>query len=376
MAVLEMCRSLNRRGIRCLLASTNADGAGRNMDVPLGQTIEYEGVPTILFPRQVSEPVKYSRPFARWLLQHVRDFDVVHIHGVFLYPCFAAARACRRDGVPYIVRPFGTLDPWSLRQKRVRKRLLWILVARKMLKKAAAVHYTTGEERRLAEAPLKLSRGVVIPLGVDNELFENAASGEGADEAYAPVAGHPYVLLLSRLDPKKGIELVIDGFAALASEGTYEDWRLVIAGDGEPRYVEALKRRAREATAEGRILFPGWLDGVEKRTALGGASVFALASYQENFGLAVVEAMARGVPVLVSDQVNLVAEIREAGAGWIVPVEPMAIRTVLARVFSSREERVRRGRAGRDLASRRFRWSVVTEELRGLYCSLRPSGPS
>src|SRR5438445_1337264 len=169
-AVLGMGRVLANHGVNVCIATTDADGAG-HLPVEHGKVQDWQGVPAVFFPRQWSEAFKYSGPLAAWLGDHVTDFDVVHVHAVFSHACLAAANACRSGHVPYIVRPLGTLDPWSLRQKPIRKRLLWHCGARSMLQKAAAVHYTTSEEQRLVEESLGLGRGVVIPLGVDAELL-------------------------------------------------------------------------------------------------------------------------------------------------------------------------------------------------------------
>src|SRR5216683_7337951 len=109
-AVLAMCRALGRKGVDVLIATTDADGEGR-LPVEHGRVTSYGGTPAIFFPRQWSEAFKYSHPLAHWLDQHVADFDAVHVHAVFSHACLAAGQACRRAGVPYVVRPLGTLDP-------------------------------------------------------------------------------------------------------------------------------------------------------------------------------------------------------------------------------------------------------------------------
>ncbi|HYG79851.1 MAG TPA: glycosyltransferase, partial [Pyrinomonadaceae bacterium] len=148
LAVFEMCRALGERGAEVLIATTDADGSGR-LAVETGTPLMFEGVETVFFARRLSERFGYSRTLARWLKLNAGGFDVAHIHAVFSHPCVAAARACRLNRVPYVVRPLGSLDPWSMRQKPWRKRLLWHAAARRMLRGAAAVHYTTLEERRL-----------------------------------------------------------------------------------------------------------------------------------------------------------------------------------------------------------------------------------
>jgi glycosyltransferase involved in cell wall biosynthesis len=331
-AIFEMCRALQERGIEPLIASTDADGA-RRLPVELGHPLVYKRVPAVFFSRQWSEAFKYSHPLARWVDEHVQGFDVVHIHAVFSHACLAAAKACHRHKVPYVVRPLGTLDPWSLRQKHRRKCLLWHLGARSMLRRTTAIHYTTAEEQRLAEEPLGLGRGVVIPLGVDVKLLE-VPSGAGSFRCRYPSLGHdPYVLVLCRLHPKKGLELFLEVFLEVTREEEFQQWQLVIAGEGEAGYVASLKRLVREQGGQDRVCFSGWLDGAEKVAALREAALMALPSHQENFGLSVVEAMACGVPVLLSMQVNLAVEIQAAGAGWIAPLERAALLEILAQAL-------------------------------------------
>ena len=177
-AVLGMGQALPQQGVQVLIATTDADGP-RRLPVAHGSELSWQGVPAIFFPRQWSEAFKYSGQLAGWLDHHVAEFDVVHIHAVFSHACLAAADACRGARVPYVVRPLGTLDPWSLKQKPVRKQLLWHVGVKRMLHGAAAIHYTTAAEQRLAEVPLGLRRGVVIPLGVDEELFDAPPNPQG-----------------------------------------------------------------------------------------------------------------------------------------------------------------------------------------------------
>ncbi len=356
-AVVGMSTALQHTGVAVQIATTDADGPTR-LHVPHRTCVDWAGVPTIFFPRQLTEAFKYSGPLAGWLTEHVADFDVVHVHAVFSHACLAAASACDRRHVPYVVRPLGTLDPWSLQQKRARKQLLWRLGVRRMLDRAAAIHYTTASERRLAESALPLRRGVVIPLGVDDALFEYRA----------PRSEKPYVLVLGRLHPKKGIETFVEVFLEVSEQ--LPGWRLMIAGDGDANYVAALKSRVAKIDAHERVTFSGWLQGEAKTAALTGAALLALPSRQENFGLVVAEALACGTPVLVSTHVNLADEIAAAHAGWVVPLEYAALRDTLADILRDGPERERRGRAGRELATRCYTWGSVADEVSHLYRSL------
>src|SRR5262245_56279688 len=135
-AIIPMCRSLMQHGTEVLLLSTT-DGLP---ETPCGKVVEYKYVPAIFFPSQLGESFKYSRPLTSWLTANLRSFDVVHIHAVFNHSSVAASQACRKTGVPYVIRPLGTLDRWSMTQKSLRKRVFWRLCGKQMLSKTAAVH--------------------------------------------------------------------------------------------------------------------------------------------------------------------------------------------------------------------------------------------
>src|ERR1044072_4518726 len=140
-AIVPMCRALMQQGIEVLLLSTT-DGLSETR-----AAVAYKGVPSIFFPPRFGASFKYSRPLTAWLSSNIKNFDLAHIHAVFNHSSIAAARACRKAGVPYIIRPLGTLDPWSMTKKYVPKRVFWNISGKAMLRDAAAVHYTSEVEK-------------------------------------------------------------------------------------------------------------------------------------------------------------------------------------------------------------------------------------
>lgn len=368
-AIFPMCRALRKQGAEVLLASTNA-GLEDSAELKLERSITYKGLPTILFPTQIGSSFKYSRPFAQWLDEHVSDYDLVHIHSVFNHASISAARSCRKRGVPYIVRPLGTLDPWSMKQKSLRKKAFWYGGIRKMLTEAAAIHYTSKAEQRAVEESLGLNHGAVIHLGVDCRPPHGTGDVNDLSEEFPSLRNYPYVLFMSRLHPKKALEILLEAFLSLAAQKEFSVWRLVVAGDGSPKYVRSLKQTVANRLTGDLVVFTGWLDGRKKEAALRNASILVLPSYQENFGLCVMEALAHGVPVLVSPHVNLAPEIEAAEAGWISALDSTALEAALADALSSREERESRGEAGRVLA-RKFAWPIIAGQLSDLYASVR-----
>src|SRR6185295_10295800 len=189
-AIIPMCRALMQQGIEVLLVTTDAGLTEKKV-------AEYKGVPAKLFPSEFGESFKYSRPLASWLTANIREFDLVHVHAVFNHSSVAAARACRRAGVPYVIRPLGTLDPWSMSQKSLRKRVFWQVAGKGMLQAAAAVHYTSEGEKLSTERLTGLNHGRVVPLGI--ETTSTATRDKQS-----------YVLVLSRLHPKKGLDVLIE----------------------------------------------------------------------------------------------------------------------------------------------------------------------
>jgi len=169
---------------------------------------------------------------------------------------------------------------------------------------------------------------------------------------------------------------LLEAFLALVKKSEFETWRLVIAGDGETEYIASLKRLTQVLGGNGKVLLTGWLGGAHKAAALREAALLALTSRQENFGLCVVEALACGVPVVVSDRVNLATEIENAGAGWVTTLEKTNLERVLAEALCDEGERRRRGLAGLDLVERQFSWSKVADELNLLYRSVVRKAPA
>jgi glycosyltransferase involved in cell wall biosynthesis len=362
-AIVPLCRALMAQKTEAVLVATDEGLTRINTDC----LADYKGVPARFFPVQLGGSFKYSRPLSLWLKHNVQSFDVAHIHAVFNHASLAAANACRSAKVPYVVRPLGTLDPWSMRQKPVRKRVFWFVSGKKMLESSAAVHYTAPGEKQATESLLGLNHGRVIPLGVEASDW---SQNPDLVEWFPGLADQRYMLVLSRLDPKKALDVLIESFVSLVRRPEFSLWRLVIAGDGPREHVALLKEKAANSH---RIIFTGWVEGQQKEALLRNASLLALPSRQENFGFSVLEAMARGVPVLLSPEVNLSREIEAADAGWIVNRDELT--SGLSAALADDAERARRGNAAR-LFAQRYSWEKTATDLIGLYEEVRCSSRS
>jgi glycosyltransferase involved in cell wall biosynthesis len=287
------------------------------------------------------------------LHRHLCDFDVLHIHAMFLWPGLAASRAAWEHQVPYVVSPRGMLVPELIARKSRMAKTAWIrLFDREMLRKAAAIHVTSQREAAdLAFLGLKTQRIVRIPNGLDIPDFEDVAT-EARDD---------FVLYLGRLDPKKSVELLIEAMTQLPGV------KLRIAGDGAPDYVRQLKALTERMGIEGRVTFLGHLDDKEKWQEYLRAAVFVLPSLSENFANAVLEAMAAGCPVVVTRGVGLAETIARERCGVLVERDPVAIATELRELIANRELREPLGRNGARVAREHFSWSQVADRMAEAY---------
>lgn len=362
-AVVGFCRALRAAGVQAEIATTNADGSGV-LPVALRDRIRYEDVPTTFFARY-GEGFKYSPGMARWLRRHVQDFDVVHVHAIYSYSSIAAGTVCRRAKVPYVLRPLGSLDPWARGHSAWKKRLLEIAAVRSLIAGAAAIHFMTDEERQLASDVTGRIPALVVSPGVDDELLAGKVGR---------FSGEPRIISLSRLDPSKRLEELIRAFHHASDCEDLRSWRLTIAGDGDPGYRQSLEALAKAGPAANRIEFIGWVSGEAKRTWLSRASLFALPSHQENFGLGLLEALACGVPAVMSHGVNLSRDVVAAGAGWTCGDEsPLA--DVIRRAMRDAHGRMRASAAARHFAAR-FSWRDAGRALADQYTRIVyvPSG--
>lgn len=362
-AVPVMARGLARAGLEVHIATTDDNGAG-HLDVPLEQPLLQDGVTFWYFRRQ-TQFYTASWPITRWLARHVRHYDLLHIHCLFSYASVAAAFFAIRCGVPYIVRPLGTLMRWGMEQRRPSlKRLSFALIERHILRRAALVHYTSEQERREA-AQLGLDTpSLVIPLGLDPSSFVSLLAGEFRRQR-PELAERTLLLFMSRLDPKKGLDLLLPAFARVCQQ--HFDVALVLAGSGQDAFKAQLRAEAIRLGLERNLVWAGFLSGDAKLAALADADVFVLSSYSENFGVAVVEAMARGLPVIISDQVGIHHEVAGAGAGLVVPCQVEALAQAIVQLAGDADLRRRLGANGRRLARERFSLEVVTTRLMQVY---------
>jgi glycosyltransferase involved in cell wall biosynthesis len=317
-----------------------------------------------LFPARFPRRMAYSPGLAAELDGTVRDFDVVHIHNLWQFPQYAGFRAASRHGVPYIVSPHGSLDPYLRRRGRVRKAVSTRLWQGRMLGKAKALHVTTDAEKELIRDLAPSVPRSIVPCGLHVDEFSTLP--DPGDFRRRRLGGYdgPIVLFLGRITDKKGVDVLIRAFATVRRAG---EARLVIAGPDDSGLVPKLTRLVGQLSLQADdVEFTGPIFGEERLAALAAADVWALSSHTENFGIAVVEAAAAGCPVVISPGVNLAQDLLVDHAGVVAEATPEVFGAALRSLLEDDAERSRLRRAGPEWAAR-YDWSRVAPRLAAMY---------
>ena len=363
-SVHGLAAGLARRGHDVHVYTTNVDG-DRDLDVPTDQPMALDGVSVHYFPVPALRRLYWAPSLERRLRESIAGFDVVHIHGVYLWPLLVAARAAARAGVPYVVAPRGQL----IRDLIVRKsrwiKTAWIqLFERVTLAQAAAVHVTAETEgSALRELGLSARRIACIPNGVDYP------------EVHEPLEGGPYgnlpsqyVLFLSRINWKKGLDRLIQAWQLIPH------LPLVIAGNDDEGYQPRLEELARTLGIADRVLFIGAVSDEHKWALYERAQLFVLPSYSENFGNVVAEAMAMACPVVLTPEVGIAPLVRAAGAGVVTEGAPEKLAAAIAELLLDPDRRLEMGRRGAETARMQLSWNGIAETTEALYRELLQPG--
>jgi len=328
-----------------------------------------DAVTTRCFPTSVHSP-KYglSLPFTRAVRQEITHFDVVHIHAVWNFPTYYTMRAAGRADVPYVVAPQGSFDPWALREGARAKAFYGRFVERPLLRRCAFLQALTQKEALQFEDYGLDAPTVIIPNGVDMQQFERQAPRLGERLGLPP--GSKTLLYLSRIDPKKGLDVLIRAFAHLRNERP--DIFLVIAGhDAGYGHEPGIRALVSSLGLEAACRLLGEVKGDAKYDTLLGADAFALTSHSEGLPIAVLEAMAAGLPVVVSHECNVPA-VAERNTGFLVSPEVDEVAVALRELFADEERARRMGDEGRRLVRERFTWSSISSATIRAYQEARP----
>lgn len=359
-SVHGLCKALVRVGHDVHVFTTSVDGEC-DSDVPLGCPVDVDGVKVWYFPSRRLRRLFFAPRMAQALRAGLANFDLVHLHSVFLWPTLTAAHAARKAGVPYLLAPRGMLNPDLIRRKNALLKRTWIrLFERRNIEHAAALHLTAEiEEIELRKLGFDLPRTICIPNGIDLEQIEGVPEGKVSTESRGI-----FVLFLGRINWKKGLDRLLEAWRFVPAT------QLLIAGNDEESYRPELERLAHDLGVTDRVQFVGPVAGQEKWQLLRSAALFILTSRSENFGMAVLEAMAVGCPVAVTPEVGLAATISREGCGIVIDGEPETMGTAIRSLLQDEAARIDMSTRGREVAKARFGWDAIAKDMQQAYSDI------
>jgi glycosyltransferase involved in cell wall biosynthesis len=379
-----LCRALAEAGHEVVIYTTDA-GVARRKETPLDRPVRKDGYEIRYFPAwRHPREFKISTGLFAGLRAELSGFDVVHIYSYYGFWVWAAVRTCCERGVPFLLHPHGSLDPFLLGRHSIRKGIYARTIGERCWGRAAGLLFNSEEERRLALGGRSASSkktsppSFVVPVGIEPEWFEEP--GYAAEERVRQLLPNctespesEWIVFFGRLDFKKGLDLLVRAFAELARRRPLV--RLILAGPESPGYAAKVRGWLDREGLLDRATFTGPLEGRARVALVRRARLLALLSYSENFGQVVAEAMAARVPVVISNRVNISGDIAAARAGIVVPCDASRAANAMQTVLDDSAGAEQMGERGRVWAERYWTWPVVAEQMLAAYASVIGRAP-
>lgn len=353
----ELAAGLAAGGDTCRIATLAGGRYGTPPPVPAVDVLGYEAPDA----SKLGKSAAFNRDIGRL----ATEADLVHLHGLWTGQNWAAGKAARKARKPYIITPHSMMMPWAWQRSRLKKKLAGVMFEHANLRGAALLHALSQGEADAMRALGFNSRIELVPNGLHTATFTNLPAPDAFMQRFPETRDRRWILFLGRISEQKGIIEGMRGCFDAAAGG--KDFQLIVAGHDEFGLQKLLETAVRRKGLEGRVTFTGVLDRPTVLSVLSRTTLLLQPSKSEGLSLSILEAMAAGVPVLISPACNM-PEVASHGAGRIVEPERTAIATALKQLFSlSPAELTSMGTRGRDLARNRFDWSKILPQYRRMY---------
>jgi len=321
------------------------------------------GVKAAIFPSKVENSNRSCLSVWKELDHTIAGSDIVHIHGLWNFHANFAAHAAQWRRTPFLVTPHGMLDRWALRRSRLKKIAYGFLFERRNLRKAARVQFFNDEELIESQDFEPRLKAFVLPNGVQTDLWRSVPGRNAFLETHPEFRGRVVVLFLGRLHPKKGFDLLIPAFATVSQR--INGLHLVIAGPDENGYRQKIEEMVKQCGVSDQVTFTGMVQGETKREILAASDFFILTSHQEGDSIAVKEAMAAGLPVIITNSCHF-NEVAQEGAGIVVPQDIKEITKALEKM-ATEAQREEMGKRAANLIAKHYTWTRIVEQLLETY---------
>jgi glycosyltransferase involved in cell wall biosynthesis len=337
--------------------------------IPLRSGVELHAFPTA----GLAAKWRFSAGLEKELARLVAGTDVVHVHGLWMWPQWSAARLAARFGKPLVVTSHGFLQPWMWQRQswpqRLKKTIYWHGLAYPAFQRAAMIHALTPREAGVLASFFPHHTPRVIPHGIDLAAADQALSSLPPQDSREP----PFFLFVGRLHPGKGIHLLIKAFARLPQN----PFRLKIAGPTQQResaYADSVHQLVATLGLEDKVLFTGAVRGATKWQLYRDAWTFCLPSYSEVIGLVNLEAATAETPVITSYETGISADWQQSGGILLHPEEETIYAALCQAMAWSVPERQTRGKTLRALVKEQYSWTLVGEQWEAVYRQLAGGG--
>lgn len=373
---LEFAPALARKGINVDLVTTNANGL-ENLQIlrPHSWLQREPGLRMRYFPRCGRMEYKLSLSLLAWLWRHIKDYDVVLISSNFSFPVLAAAVACRAKRVPYLITPHGMLEPWALGHKAWKKKIYFCAIERPLVLRGACAIQALNQSEADNIGALQLGSPIItVANGIDSESegLGNISDAEPFFVRFPTTRGKPLVLFLHRIDPKKGLDVLAKSFAIVKER--LPQTHLIVAGPDTIGFTDKAKAFFEAAGCGDAVTFTGMLEGGLKRGAFAASSVFVAPSYSEGFSMSVLEAMAAGLPCVLTTGCNF-PEADEARVAYVTDVDAEKFATALMAALNDPPAARALGERARQFVLASYTWDQIATKFQTLVYNLLPEQP-
>lgn len=324
------------------------------------------GVTTHSIPRSGRGSYAYSFMLARWLWHNTHRYDLLHLHTIFAFPTLAASRIARYKRRPYVISPHGMLEPWCLAYKSWKKQPYLRLIEQTTLAQSAALQALTAEEHGNLLALGISASAFILPNGINIKEFDVLPARSEFESVFPQVRGKKILFFMGRIDPKKGLDLLVKAMAQLLRQHSAKDFCLVIAGPDLIGHKSQIERLINDESLSAQVIWTGMLTGRLKLAALNAADVFVLPSRSEGFSVAVLEAMAARCPVVITEATNF-SEVSSERAGFVIDTDVEQLSDALTKLLNDESLRRTMGENGHQLVSKLYDWSAIASALKDVY---------
>ena len=363
--IKDLTESLYSKGIHNTICATTGHRVGT---IRHSELIELKSK-TRLVPTQALSTfwTGYSSHLPKTLLDEIKLHDLVHIHELWHFPHFAAYWGAKKAGKPYCISTHGHLSQWALNHKKIRKQIYLNVFQKKAMSKASALHAITQEEAQNIRR-LGISNDIrLIPNGIHANACVDSVNSSDFLAMHPSLQGKPVLLFLGRIHPIKGLDLLVDAFKLVLNR--YPETHLVIAGPDENGYKQHIEDQLKGNETYANCIFTGLLSERDKLKALKLANILVLPSYSEVMGIATLEGMDAGLPVVITEGCQF-PEVAENGAGLVVQHTSTSLSDAILYLLDNPQIRKKMGQIGQQLISQTYNWSTISDSYIDLYADI------